>query len=54
MSQLHGRLATLQLPEYAPTTVLNVPGFRFSLMPSAAALDCSWVSSDTCHACPVA
>ena len=54
MSQLHGILATTQLPADAATTVLNGSGLRFSLMPSAAAFDCSWVSSAWIHACPVA
>src|SRR5580693_905127 len=53
MSQLHGSFATTQLPATAPRS-LNGLGLRFSLIPTAAALDCSWVTSDWIHEVPLA
>src|SRR3984885_6129603 len=54
MSQLHGILATTQLPASVETTLSNGSGFRFSLIPTPAALDCSCSSSCAIHALPVA
>src|SRR5271165_3110085 len=54
MSQSHGILATTQLPAASAVTWLNGLGSRFSLIPSASALDCSWVISASVQADPVA
>ena len=45
---------TTQLPPARAMTWLNGSGLRFSLMPTAAALDCSWVISEVIHAVPFA
>src|SRR5580693_6842375 len=54
MSQSQGSLATTQLPPATEITWANGLGSRFSLIPTAAALDCSCVISASIHAVPVA
>src|ERR1700751_340264 len=52
MSQSHGVLVTTQLPPASAITSLADIRFRFSLIPSAAALDCSaLISSVTQSPC---
>src|SRR5208282_3202749 len=52
MSQLHGVFATTQLPPASATTWANGLGSRSSLIPTAVALDLSWVISASIHAVP--
>src|SRR5580658_3986605 len=54
MSQLHGSLATTQLPPAVEITWANGLGARFSLIPIDAAFDCSCVISETIQEVPVA
>src|SRR5215472_13125561 len=54
MSQLHGILATLQLPAARAVTWLNGLGCRLNLIPASEALDCSCCISWVIHVVPVA
>src|SRR5690348_1894442 len=54
MSQLHGILATLQLPAARAVTWLNGLGCRLILIPTREPLDCSCCISWVTHWVPVA
>src|SRR6185312_8631903 len=54
MSQLQDSLATTQLPAAMAVTWSNGLGCRFSLIPTDAALACSWVISEVIQPTPVA
>ena len=52
MSQSHGALITTQLPPATESTCASGRGSRLSLIPTAPALDASWVISAAIHAVP--
>src|SRR5215469_7104318 len=54
MSQLQEVCATTQLGAPMAVTWLNGLGSRFSLIPTSAAFDCSWLISESIQLTPVA